>query len=245
MRRLLRADGGRGRLSVAQPASREAPGPGRDPTTRELLAERIAARLDVPFTVGGVLFVLLLIADRGTPPESPFAVVWTAASWALWALFVLEFALRLVIAPSTGAFLRRNWWQVAFLAVPFLRFLRGLSRGARLARSLSTTVRGSRTAASRLTGRVGMLASATLAAVLGGTEVLVAARPELPYTQALHDVTLAAVSGEALGHPGGVAAWLEVVLALYATVFFSALAGSLGAYFLQRRDEEERATAAE
>lgn len=211
----------------------------RELTASEQRAERIAARLDVPFTVGGVLFVLLLVVDRSTPPGSPFSVVWTVASWVLWGLFVLEFLLRLIVAPSTSTFLRRNWWQLVFLALPFLRFLRGLSRSARLARSLSTTIRGSRTAASRLTGRVGWLASSTLAVVLGGTELLLALQPELSYSQALHDVTLAAVSGQPLRHAGPVESWLEVGLALYATVVFSALAGALGAYFLQRRDEED------
>lgn len=217
----------------AAPASREL-------TAREQLAERIAARLDVPFTMAGALFVLVLIADRSTPPASPFALVWTIASWALWALFVLEFVLRMIVAPSTSRFLRRYWWQLVFLALPFLRFLRGLSRGARLARSVSTTVRGSRTAARQLSGRVGWLASVTLAVVLGATELLFTFGPDMSYSQALHDVAMAAISGEPLGHPGTFVAWLEVALALYATVFFSALAGSLGAFFLQRRDEDER-----
>lgn len=208
--------------------------PRRGRTSREELAEDIAARLDLPFTIAGFLFVLILIADRSTPAGSPLALWWTIASWCLWALFVFEFVLRLVIAPSTSTFLRHNWWQLVFLALPFLRFLRGLSRSARLARALSTSVRGSRTAGRKLTGRMGLLVSATLAVIIGAGELLFEFGPAASYPAVLHDVALAAISGEPLPQAGAVADWLEIGLALYSTVFFAALAGSLGAFFLER-----------
>ncbi len=37
---------------------------------------------------------------------------------------MLEYAARLVIATDRLRFLRRTWWQLLFLALPFLRFLR-------------------------------------------------------------------------------------------------------------------------
>lgn len=204
-------------------------------TQRELLAERIAAALDVPFSVAGVLFVLVLVADRTTPATSPVQIWWTVISWVLWGLFVGEFALRLVIAPSTSDFLRRNWWQLAFLALPFLRFLRAFSRGARVARGLSTSLRTSRTAARTLGGRIGWLASVTMGVVIAATEIVYEFTPQVEYVAVLHDVTLSAISGEPLSMPGPAARSLELVLALYATVFFAALAGALGAFFLERR----------
>lgn len=210
----------------------------RELTARERVAEDIAVRLDVPVTVGGVLLVLIVIADRSTPAGSPLALVWTIASWGLWALFVFEFLLRLVVARSTTTFLRRNWWQLVFLALPFLRFLRGLSRSARLARGLSTSVRGSRSAGRNLTGRVGWLASATIGVILAATEILFEFGGDISYAAALHDTALAAISGEPLPDTGAVASWLEVGLALYATVFFASLAGSLGAFFLERTQAE-------
>ncbi len=182
-----------------------------------------------------MLFVLVLVADRSTPAASPLALVWTVASWVLWVLFVAEFLLRLVIARSTTAFLRRNWWQLVFLALPFLRFLRVFSRGARLVRGVSTSVRTSRTAGRALTGRVGWLASLTLGVVIAGTEIAYELTPGAAYGDVLHDVALAAVSGEPLSLRGAAARWLEVGLALYATVVFAALAGAVGAYFLERR----------
>lgn len=209
-------------------------------TPREEFAERIAAHLDIPVTIAGILLVLIVVADRSTPADSALATVWTVASWGLWGLFVVEFALRAVIAPSTGQFLRHNWWQALFLVLPFLRFLRGLSRSARLARAVTTSVRGSRTAARNLSGRVGLLVSATLAVILAATEILYEFGSPDSYPDALHDVALGAISGEPLNDGTAVGAWLEVALALYATAFFAALAGSLGAFYLERQSEHVR-----
>lgn len=212
-------------------------------TPREELAERIAGHLDIPVTIAGILLVLIVVADRSTPPGSALATVWTVASWGLWGLFVVEFALRAVIAPSTRQFLRHNWWQALFLAMPFLRFLRGLSRSARLMRGMTTSARVSRTAARNLTGRIGLLTSATFGVVLAGTEILYEFGSTDAYVTALHDVALAAISGQPLPDPSPVASWLEVLLALFATVVFASLAGSLGAFYLQRESEQPGARA--
>lgn len=209
----------------------------RTPTQREQLAERIASRLDIPITVAGVVLVIVVVADNLTSSGSPLKPVWTAAGWALWGVFAIEFGLRLVIAPSTATFLRRNWWQLGFLVVPFLRFLRSFTRAARLARVASTSVRTTRTAGRTLAGRVGGLAGVTVATVLGSSEVLFEYGPGLSYPRALHETTLAAVSGETLEATGAVADGLEIILAVHATVVFAALAGSLGAFFLERRDD--------
>ncbi|MFP3901804.1 MAG: hypothetical protein ACLFXM_13195, partial [Acidimicrobiia bacterium] len=203
---------------------------------RESLAERIAARLDAPVTVAGIVFVLIIVADRMTSAGSPLATVWVVAGWALWGLFVVEFVLRAAIAPSTSGFLRRNWWQAAFLAVPFLRFLRALSRPARLARVASTSVRTTRTAGRTLLGRVGWLIGVTVGTILGGSELLFEYGDYTSYPRALHDAALSAIAGEPLPTRSTVADVLEIVLAIHATVIFAALAGSLGAFFLERRD---------
>ncbi len=209
----------------------------RERTDRERLAESLAAWLDVPLTFAGLLLVLVVVADGVTPGGSGWKTVWFVVGWALWALFALEFLLRLVIAPSTTAFLRRNWWQLAFLAVPFLRFLRAFTRSARVARAVSTSVRGTRTAARQLTSRVAWLAAVTIGVVLASGQVLYEFGPGLTYGQSLHRAALAAVSGEPVGSEGAVVATMDIALAVYATVFFAALAGAVGAFFLGGRRE--------
>jgi voltage-gated potassium channel len=74
----------------------------------------------------------------------------TVVGWMLWAVFVAEFALRALRARDRRRFWARNWWQLVFLAVPFLRFARALSllRAARVGgtRRASRSATGSRAA---------------------------------------------------------------------------------------------------
>ncbi len=207
----------------------------KSPTEREELAERLAGRLDGPITAAGIVLVLVVVADNMTPPGSTLKTAWSFLTWALWALFAIEFALRLVIAPSALAFLRRNWWQLVFLALPFLRFLRAFSRTARLARVASTSVRTTRTAGRTLAGRIGWLVGLAVSTILGSSQILYEYGPGMSYPRALHDATLGAIGGEPIDAPGALADAVEIVLAIHAAVVFAALAGSLGAYFLERR----------
>lgn len=201
---------------------------------REALAEEIGNRLDLPVTVGGLLLVFVLVADNLTSPSSSLDVVWVVLGWALWALFVLEFVARLIVAPSTWRFLRRNWWQLLFLALPFLRFLRAFSRGSRLARAATTSVRGTRTAGRTLAGRIGWLTGLAVGTVLVAGELLFT-YADVGYASALHASALGAVAGEPLDVDGSLADVLEVVLAIHAAVVFATLAGAVGAFFLERQ----------
>ncbi|HVM07211.1 MAG TPA: hypothetical protein VM345_02010 [Acidimicrobiales bacterium] len=212
-----------------------------DAATRDALVERIAARLDLPFTIAGGLIVVVVVADNLTSAGAPQKPFWNLAAWILWFLFVIEFVLRLVLAPSKVTFFRRNWWQLLFLAVPFLRFLRAFTRAARFARVASTSVRTTRTAGRTLLGRLGVLAGVAVATILAATEVLFEYGPDLAYGRALHGVALGAISGQPLPVDGAVAAVLDVVLAVHSAVVFASLAGSLGAFFLERRSDQSEA----
>jgi voltage-gated potassium channel len=211
----------------------------RSAPERERLQQRVAERLDGPVTALGVIFVLLVLAETITPADTPLAQVFGVAGWVLWALFVAEFVLRLVIAPSTSAFLRRNWWQLIFLALPFLRFARILARlrVARLARAgrvVSSALRGTRTAARVLSGRLAWLAALSAIVVLAASQLLYEFGGYDVYGVALHDAALATITGEPLSRDGAFADALEVVLAIYSVVVFATLAGMLGAFFLDR-----------
>ena len=71
-----------------------------------------------------LLFVVVVLGDSFVRGESPFATIFTVSAWVIWGFFVTEYLARLVVAPSTGAFLARTWWQLIFLVLPFLGFLR-------------------------------------------------------------------------------------------------------------------------
>lgn len=58
----------------------------------------------------------------GIPREAQLAA--DPATWVIWAVFVVDFLVRLVLAQARGAFLRRNWLDILILVLPFLRPLR-------------------------------------------------------------------------------------------------------------------------
>lgn len=214
---------------------------GRAPGERERFEERLAERLDPVMTVLGVLFLLVVLGETVAHEESPLREVLFWTGWVLWATFVAEFLLRLTIAPSVARFLKRNWWQVLFLALPFLRFVRLLRafRVTRAGRILSSAVRGGRTAGRTLTSRLVWLVVVHLIVVLASSQLLFEFGSYASYGAALHAAALASVSGEPLGDGAGLAAVMDVGLAIYAVVVFAALAGALGAFFLERRSESE------
>jgi len=69
---------------------------------------------------------------------------------AIWAVFLVEFLLRLALAPDKARFLRANWLSAIALVAPAFRLLRGFrvlrlaraARGLRLVRVVGTANRG-------------------------------------------------------------------------------------------------------
>lgn len=213
----------------------------REPSERERLARELSERLDAPVTVLGVIFLLVVLVDTVAEPAGLLATVFDVAGWVIWAVFVLEFVLRAIIAPSTSAFLRQNWWQLIFLALPFLRFGRILARLrlARLGRVVSSAVRTTRSAGAKLSGRLGWLSAVTVIVILATSQILYEFAAYDRYGDALHDAALATITGEPMGSRAGLARVLEVALALYSVVVFATLAGVLGAYFLENRGADD------
>lgn len=203
--------------------------------------EGLAHRLDRPMGVLGLVFVLVVLG-QSLAREPWLVTTLTVVGWVFWAVFVAEFASRALRARDRARFWRRNWWQLLFLALPFLRFARALTllRAARVGGVLSAAVRGSRSAGRLLTGRVGWLAAVTGVVVLAVSQLLYVVGTYATYSSALHDAALATVTGEPLAAAGGLARVVEVVLAVYSVAVFATLAGALGAYFLGDRSAADR-----
>lgn len=203
-------------------------------------AELLAARLDRPMGLLGVLFLFVVLGQL-LVTEPGWTRALAIAGWVLWAVFVAEFALRAYVARSSAAFWRRNWWQLIFLLVPFLRFVRVLRalrvlRVARVGGILSAGVRGSRSAGRLLSSRIGWLASVTAVVILASGQLLYAMESHADFTTALYEAAMATVTGAGITAADPFAKVVQLLLAIYSVGVFGALAGSLGAYFL--RSEE-------
>lgn len=204
-------------------------------------AETLARRLDRPMGGLGLVF-LFVVLGQSLSTSTRLTQVLTVAAWALWAVFVGEFAVRAYIAKDQRRFWTRNWWQVIFLAVPFLRFVRVLRilRFARAGSVVSAAVRGSRSAGRLLSSRVGWLAVVTAVVVLASSQLLLVMGSYTDYASALHDAALSTVTGQPLTAKDGFSQVLEVVLAVYSVGVFATLAGAIGAYFLNNASPPTR-----
>ncbi len=107
-------------------------------------------------------------------------------------------------------------------------------RVGRLGRVISAAVRGTRTAGRRLRGRLALLVVTTAIVVLASSQILFEIDAYPSYTAALRAAALAATAGEPLTVEGP-AQLLEVALVIFSVVVFATLAGSIGAFFLERQ----------
>jgi voltage-gated potassium channel len=193
----------------------------------------------------GLLFLVVVLGQTAARTGTGLHTTLVAATWLLWAVFAAEYVLRLAIAPSKMAFLRRTWWQLLLLAVAFLTMIRSLLilRAARPTGVAVAALRGSRSASASLTGRGGWAAVVTAIVVFAAAAILYRTGAVTPYGAALHRAALGAIAGKETGGQSAVAQLLDVGLALYAVGFFASLAGMAGAYFVERNGEARRTLA--
>lgn len=210
----------------------------RSSEDRERLSEFLYARLHSVVATLGLLFAVVVLAQGAAETGTRLHTFLLVLTWILWATFAAEYALRMVIAPSKANFLRRTWWQLLFLAVPFLTMLRALFilRVGRPVRVALAAVRGGRSARATLTSRAGWLGVLTAIVAFASADVLHSSDAVRPYGAALHAALLATITGEPFHSDLAIAQVLDVVLAIYSVVFFATLAGILGAFFLEARN---------
>lgn len=208
----------------------------RSEVERETWADELLDRLTPLMSALSVLFVLVVVGEYLATSGTTLSLGLTVTGWLIWLIFVAEFIARLVVAPKTGQFLKRNWWQVVFLVLPFLRILRLIRtiRILRAGRVLSSAVRSSRSARRVLGSRVGWLAVISAITALASSQLLYEFEVFDRYGDALHAAALATITGEPIAQPDGFAKVLDVVLGTYSVVVFAALAATLGAYFFER-----------
>ena len=201
-------------------------------------ADDVLDRLTPVMSALSIVFLLVVIGESMAVENTNLSLALTLAGWLIWLVFAAEFVARMVLAPDTGAFLKRNWWQVLFLILPFLRIFRlvRVMRVVRTGRVLSSGIRSSRSASRVLGSRVGWLGLVSAITVLASSQLLYEFGVFDRYGDALHAAAMAAITGEPLARPDGFAKILDVALAAFSVVVFASLAGTFGAYFLETRE---------
>ena len=151
-----------------------------NPTTpddeRWELLQQINDMTEKPLIALSFVWLLLLIIDL-TAGLNPFL---DTLVYIIWALFILDFLIEIVIAPDNVRYLKHNWLTAVALFIPALRFLRIFRafRALRAARSLRsvnlvrvlTSLNRGMKAASRTLGQrgIGFAIALTIIVLFGG-----------------------------------------------------------------------------
>jgi voltage-gated potassium channel len=145
-----------------------------DPAAREDLVGRLDRYLDVPLALASLALVLIAIIELTGEVSGPWQGRLAALGWALWSFFVVEFVVKLALAPIRRRYLREHWLDALIVLLPFLRVLR-LARVVQTARALPAfrlLVFGGRGSQSTLTllkrRRIGQLAIISAMVILVG-----------------------------------------------------------------------------
>jgi voltage-gated potassium channel len=102
-------------------------------TRSEVPYERFAATVDGPMMVLTVLWLPVLIVPLVRSVHGTLASSLSAIDYTVWALFALEYVVKLYLSPSRGHFFKTHLLDLLIIAVPFFRPLR-MGRLVRLLR---------------------------------------------------------------------------------------------------------------
>lgn len=222
---------------------------------RSEILSNLESWLEVPMIVLGFIWLALLIVELLWGLNPLLEIFGTL----IWAIFILDFGLRLVIAPNKFSYLKSNWLTVIALAVPALRILRILrvvrllgvaraARGLRLLRIVTSLNRGM-TAISASFGRrgFGYVLGLTLIVNLAGAAGMYAFEHEMPrgfasYGAALWwTAMLLTTMGTEYWPQTAEGRVLCFLLSLYGFAVFGYVTAVLASYFIGRDAENEEA----
>ncbi len=221
---------------------------------RELLY-RIEDWLETPMIILGFIWLAILIVELIAGTSRFLELTATL----IWIVFVVDFLLRLVLAPEKWAYIRRNWLTIPALAVPALRVFRiarvirilsitRAARGVRFFRVVSSLNRGSR-ALSRTMRRRGLgyaLALTALVLVAGAAGMYALEHGEstnqyfTSFGSTLWWTAMVMTTMGADTFPQTAEGRLLcLLLALYAFIVFGYVTASMASFFLSRDAEEQ------
>jgi voltage-gated potassium channel len=201
--------------------------------------------LEIPMLVLAVVWIALIILEVaiGLPPFL------RGVGYVIWAIFILEFALRFWIAPHKFRFLEKNWLSLIALVVPAFRVFRvfqairllqvaQVSRGLSLVRVVAAANRGmgalGRTLGRRGFGYVGL--ATLIVAVLGAAGIYQFEPGQFKdYPDALWWSTMViATMGSQYWPQSNEGRILTVMLAAYGLAILGYLAATLASLFVDQ-----------
>ena len=220
----------------------------------ELLA-RLEDWLETPMLVLAFAWLALLVVEL-VHGESH---VFDALGVGIWVIFVVDFALKLVLAPARGRYLRTHWLTALSLLLPalrvfrvartfrLLRFARAQS-GVRLIRVLGSINRGMRALGASFARRgFGYVLGLTLIVMLSGAAGMYAFEKDAPGQAGFSDfgtalwwtAMLLTTMGSELWPRSPEGRLLCILLAIYAFAMLGYVTAAIATFFVGRDAEDD------
>jgi len=214
--------------------------------------DRFSAVVELPLAILALLWLPILVLPLVASLPAGIAYTFNVIDYLVWVVFVVEYLIRLYLAPSRRRFFTRHLVDLAVVALPVLRPLRALRllRLLNLARAGVVLANALKRAREILTHR-GL--HYVLLAVLG--IVLVCSAAELGFEQHARDSTIhnfgdalwwATVTVTTVGYgdkypasPGG--RGVAVVLMLVGIGLIGVLTATVASYFVEEKAGQEKA----
>lgn len=213
--------------------------------------------LEIPMVILSFVFLGLFLAEFSLDLSPEWRRTVSLIQWIIWVAFVVEFVVKLAIAPDKVAFLRSSWLMALAVVLPVMRVFR-IARAARAVRSIGAL--RVITVGNRSIRQVGeivsrrhlgyVLAVVVIVTVLGAAGLYFLERT-VPHANirtfgdafwwSAGTVTTVGTELYPISAEGRV---LAVVIMVFGVSVFGYIAGSLASVFIhvdQRKDDEERA----
>jgi len=242
---------------VSTSEKQDAKAPGKEALERERyeLLQRLEDWLETPMLVLGFAWLALLVAELIWGEGLSFEIIGSI----IWVVFILNFAVEIVLAPHKVAYLKSNWLPAISLLIPALRIFRvfrvfrllrlaRVGRGLRLFRVASSLNRGMRALSASLRRRgFGYVLALTVLVAFAGAAGMYSFENGAPgglnsYAEALWWTTMVMTTMGSQYWPQTVEGRvLCVFLALYAFAVFGYVTATLATFFVGRDAENDEA----
>ena len=211
--------------------------------------------LETPMLILAFVWLALLIVELIWGESRLFEVIGSI----IWVIFILDFAVKFVLAPHKGAYLKQNWLLAFSLLIPAVRLFRvarafrllqlaRVGRGLRLVRVVSSLNRGMRALRASLGRRgFGYVIALTILVTFAGAAGMYAFESGAPggmksYGEALWWTAMVLTTMGSQYWPQTVEGRvLCVLLALYAFAVFGYVTATLATFFVGRDAENDDA----
>ncbi|HUE73606.1 MAG TPA: ion transporter [Pirellulaceae bacterium] len=212
------------------------------------LLQRLEDWLETPMLVLAFVWLALLVVELIRGESLLFYILGTM----IWVVFILDFAVKLVLAPDKGDYLKGNWLTAISLLLPALRIFRvfrafrllrvaSTGRGLRLVRVVSSLNRGMKALGASLSRRgFGYVIALTVLVTFAGAAGMYAFENEAPggpnsYGESLWwTAMIMTTMGSQYWPQTAEGRVLCVFLALYAFGVFGYVTAALATFFVGR-----------